>query len=344
MGVTSPGIRGERCWRQMDSGLVVVAGGAGFIGSHLCEQLLVRDHRVVCIDNFSTGDHSNVEHLLEDPRFLLIEHDITVPLPRFDVVDAVLNLASPASLLHIARLPLETLWAGALGTQNCLDLAREHRARFVLASTSEVYGDATRQPQDESYWGNVNPVGPRSVYDEGKRFAETLTAAYRRVYEVDTAIARIFNCYGPRLRIDDGRAVPTFILQALRNEPITVSGDGSQTRSFCFVADLVIGLLALLDSDVAGPVNLGTAEELTILELAETVKALVRSESQIVFAARPVDDPSARCPDLSLARSQLGWAPRVRLEEGLRQTVAWFRDGEARTWQMADEGTTVGSA
>ena len=304
---------------------VVVAGGAGFIGSHVCEQLLGRGADVVCIDNFSTGSRDNVAPLLADSRFELIEHDVTLPLPAVGDIDAVINLASPASPVHYARLPVETLWANAAGTRNCLDLARQHDARFVLASTSEVYGDPTRHPQDEDYWGNVNPIGPRSVYDEGKRFAEAMTAAYRRTYGVDTAIARIFNCYGPRMSIDDGRAVPTFISQALRGDPITVSGDGSQTRSLCFVDDLVVGLLALVDSDFAGPVNLGTDEEVTVLQLAQAVTAIAGSDSAITFIERPVDDPTVRRPDLSLARARLGWAPRVGLDEGLQRTVAWFR-------------------
>jgi dTDP-glucose 4,6-dehydratase len=303
---------------------VVVTGGAGFVGSHLCERLVGAGAEVVCLDNFLTGSPRNVGHLVGSPAFRLVECDVTgfvhVPGP----VDLVMHLASAASPVDYLRHPIETLKAGSLGTLHALGLARQKDARLVLASTSEVYGDPLEHPQRESYWGNVNPVGPRSVYDEAKRFAEALTTAYRTCHHTDTAIARIFNTYGPRMRPYDGRAVPTFVRQALRGEPITVAGDGGQTRSVCYVDDTVEGLLALARADVTGPVNIGNPTELTVLALAETVRRLTGSESPIRFVGRPDDDPEIRRPDISLAASALGWRPRIDVIEGLRRTIAWF--------------------
>jgi dTDP-glucose 4,6-dehydratase len=304
---------------------VVVTGGAGFLGSHLCQRLLGEGHEVVALDNFLTGRPANVEHLLEHDGFQLIKADIThyvhVPGP----VDQVLHFASPASPIDYLQLPIETLKVGSIGTLHTLGLAKEKGARFLLASTSETYGDPQVHPQPETYWGHVNPVGPRGVYDEAKRYAEALTMAYRRTHAVDTAILRIFNTYGERMRPRDGRAIPTFIRQALRGEPITVAGDGSQTRSVCYVDDLVEGILRLLRSDLPGPVNIGNPHELTMLELAERIRELAKSDSQIVFIERPEDDPTVRQPDITLARTALGWEPRVPLDEGLARTIEWFR-------------------
>ena len=304
---------------------VVVTGGSGFLGSHLCTKLLDDGCEVVALDNFVTGSPSNVEHLLENDRFRLIKADITdyvhVPGP----VDQILHFASPASPIDYLLLPIETLKVGSIGTLHALGLAKEKSARFLLASTSETYGDPQVHPQPETYWGHVNPVGPRGVYDEAKRYAEALTMAYRRTHGVDTGILRIFNTYGERMRPNDGRAIPTFIRQALRGEPITVAGDGSQTRSVCYVDDLVDGILRLLRSDLPGPVNIGNPHELTMLELAERIKALSGSASEIAFIARPEDDPSVRQPDITLARTALGWEPQVPLDDGLARTIAWFQ-------------------
>ena len=302
----------------------VVTGGAGFLGSHLCERLLSIGSGVVCIDNFVTSSQANVAHLLGRPGFQLMDYDVTRPLHILGEVDLVLHFASAASPVDYLRLPVETLEVGAVGTQRALGLAKDKGARFVLASTSEVYGDPQQHPQSEDYWGNVNPVGPRSVYDEAKRYAEALTTAYRNSRGVDTAIVRIFNTYGPRMRPHDGRAIPTFIRQALAGDPLTVAGDGSQTRSVCYVDDTVAGILALAGSDFAGPVNIGSSQELTVLRLAETIKDLTGSASPIVFVARPVDDPAVRRPDTGLAQRRLGWRPVIMLEEGLRRTVGWF--------------------
>lgn len=303
---------------------VVVAGGAGFLGSRLCERLLTDGAEVICMDNFITGHPANVSDLCTHPRFQLLYHDVTNFVAVSGPVDAVLNLASPASPLHYRDQPLETLTAGALGTRNLLGLARAKKARFLLTSTSEVYGDPLVHPQAESYWGNVNPVGPRSMYDEAKRYAEAFTTAYRNIHGVSTGIIRIFNTYGPRMRTDDGRAIPTFVTQALRGQPVTVAGDGSQTRSLCYVDDLVDGLLRMLRTDLPGPVNLGNPWEMTILELAQLVIELCGAEVAITFVPRPVDDPTVRRPDITLARSQLGWEPRVDLRDGLATTIAWF--------------------
>ena len=305
----------------------VITGGAGFLGSHLCEYLLEHGTEVVCVDNFATGDARNVASLLDHDGFQLVVGDACDPrhvraLPG--PVDLVLHLASLASPAFYLRRPLETLWVGAVGTAHALELARAKGARFVLASTSEIYGDPLVHPQTESYWGNVNSVGPRSVYDESKRYAEALTMAYRRVYRLSTAIVRIFNTYGPRMRPDDGRMIPTFIRQSLSKEPLTVAGDGLQTRSVCYVSDTTRGIMALAHSDVAGPVNIGNPEERTVREIAEKVGQLTGQPVHLRHVERPVDDPRRRCPDISLATSLLGWRPHVGLEEGLRHTIDWF--------------------
>jgi dTDP-glucose 4,6-dehydratase len=304
---------------------LLITGGAGFLGSHLCERLLADGWEVLCVDNLSTGSRSNIAHLQDHKGFRFLQADVCAPFPIPQHLDAVLHFASPASPKDYLQLPLETLAVGSQGTLNALKLAREKRARFMLASTSETYGDPMVHPQQESYWGNVNPVGPRSVYDEAKRFAEAATMAYRRYYSVDTAIVRIFNTYGPRMRPHDGRAVPTFILQALAGEPITVAGDGTQTRSVCYVDDLVDGILRLLESPHAGPLNVGSPDELPVLALAEMIRDLCQSESPISFIARPEDDPCVRQPDISLARNILGWSPSVDVIDGLSRTIEWFR-------------------
>ena len=304
----------------------VVTGGAGFLGSHLCDRLLAEGHRVLCVDNLDTGTLENIEHV-RDGRFVFVQHDMTEHVEIPEPVDYVFHLASPASPIDYLRLPLHTLKVGSYGTHNALGLAKAHRARFLLASTSEVYGDPKEHPQSEGYWGHVNPIGPRGVYDEAKRYAEALTMAYHRQQGVDTHIARIFNTYGPRMRPHDGRAIPTFIRQALEDKPLTVFGDGSQTRSFCFVADMVEGFLRLIASDHHEPVNLGNPSEFSILELAEVVLALTRSASPIVFEALPVDDPAVRRPDIALAQELLDWSPAVDLEHGLRVTLAGMGRG-----------------
>jgi dTDP-glucose 4,6-dehydratase len=303
----------------------VVTGGAGFLGSHLCDQLLARGWDVVALDNFVTGRRDNVAHLADDARFTLVEHDVTVALPVGGAVDAVLHFASPASPPEYHAHPIATLEVGSIGTQRALDLARARGARFLLASTSEIYGDPLVHPQSETYFGNVNSVGPRSVYDEAKRYAEAITAAYCREFAVDTRIARIFNSYGPRLSAADGRVVSNFLAQAMRGEPLTVYGDGKQTRSFCFVSDEVDGLLALLDSDHVGPMNIGNPDEFTMLELAELVLEVTGSTSDLAFEPLPADDPRQRRPDIGLAERVLDWHPRVALREGLARTHDWYR-------------------
>jgi dTDP-glucose 4,6-dehydratase len=300
----------------------LVTGGAGFLGSHLCDRLLAEGHRVICVDNLDTGTLENIEHI-RDATFTFLQHDLTQHLELDEQVDYVFHLASPASPIDYLRLPLHTLKVGSYGTHNALGLAKRHRARFMLASTSEVYGDPKQHPQTETYWGHVNPIGPRGVYDEAKRYAEALTMAYHRQQGVDTHIVRIFNTYGPRMRPHDGRAIPTFVRQALADKPITVFGEGDQTRSFCYVTDLIEGFMRLIDSDYHEPVNIGNPGEFTILELAEVVIRLTGSRSQIVFEALPQDDPAVRRPDISLARRLLGWEPKVELEEGLRMTLAY---------------------
>jgi len=306
----------------------VVTGGAGFLGSHLCDYLLSKGHRVICVDNLDTGSLQNVEHI-RDANFTFLAHDVTQPLHLDGPVDYLFHLASPASPIDYMRLPLHTLKVGSYGTHNALGLAKFKRARFLLASTSEVYGDPQVHPQPESYWGNVNPIGPRGVYDEAKRYAEALTMAYHRQQGVDTCIARIFNTFGPRMRPHDGRAIPTFLRQALDNKPLTVFGTGAQTRSFCYVDDLIRGLYLLAGSGAHEPVNLGNPEERTLLELAEIVIRATGSSSEIVFEALPVDDPQVRQPDISRARELLGWQPEVEFEDGLRRTIEPLRSQPA---------------
>ncbi|MFD4998591.1 NAD-dependent epimerase/dehydratase family protein [Streptomyces buecherae] len=307
-------------WRH-----AVVTGGAGFVGSHLCAALLDQGTDVTCIDDLSTGAQQNIAPFLGSQRFTFQRANACRPLEVDRPVDLVLHFASPASPADYLRLPVHTLETGSLGTRNALALARAHQARFVLASTSEVYGDPQRHPQSEDYWGNVNPVGPRSVYDEAKRFGEALTTAEAGANGVDTGIVRLFNTYGPRMRGYDGRAVPTFIRQALAGEPLTVTGDGRQTRSLCYVDDTVRGILAAAASDLRGPVNLGNPVEITMLELAHLVVELTESRSTVRFIERPTDDPAVRCPDITLARGKLQWEPRVTAHEGLRRTIGWFR-------------------
>ena len=311
--------------RALEQAHVVVTGGAGFLGSHLCESLLARGARVTAVDNLLTGDRANLAHLADDPRFSFVLHDVTTHLDVEGDVDAVLHFASPASPIDYLQLPIQTLKVGALGTHNMLGLALAKGARFLLASTSEVYGDPLVHPQPESYWGNVNPIGPRGVYDEAKRFAEAITFAYHRTHGVDIRVARIFNTYGPRMRMDDGRAVPAFIGQALADEPLTVHGDGQQSRSLAYVDDTIRGFLALLESDEVGPVNLGSPFEVTMVELAEAVMDAVGAHPGIRFVERPVDDPQVRRPDATLARERLGWEATVPLAEGLARTVDWWR-------------------
>ena len=304
---------------------VVVTGGAGFLGSHLADALLARGDRVVAIDNLSTGAIANIEHLFDRDGFTFVEHDVSNHVGVAGPVDAVLHFASPASPIDYLQLPIQTLKVGSLGTHNTLGLAREKGATYLLASTSEVYGDPLVHPQHEEYWGNVNPVGPRGVYDEAKRFAEAMTMAYHRYHGLDTRIVRIFNTYGPRMRPGDGRVVSNFVVQALRGEPLTIYGDGSQTRSFCFVDDEVRGLLALLDSSEHEPVNIGNPTEFTIAELAELVLEVTGSRSAIEQRALPVDDPTQRRPDIGRARDVLGWKPEIDLHTGLQRTVEYFR-------------------
>ncbi|MGH7818286.1 MAG: UDP-glucuronic acid decarboxylase family protein [Candidatus Binatia bacterium] len=307
---------------------VMVTGGAGFIGSHLCERFLADGHEVICVDNLLTGNADNVAGLLGSPRFTFLHLDVTQYLYVKGPLDAILHFASPASPVDYLELPIQTLKVGSLGTHKALGLAKEKNARFLLASTSEVYGDPLVHPQKEDYWGTVNPIGPRGVYDEAKRFAEALTMAYRRTHGIATRIVRIFNSHGARMREKDGRVVPNFIQQALHGEDLTVYGDGSQTRSFCYVSDLVEGIVRLLASDYDGPVNLGNPNEISVLEFAKTIQRLTRTKSRIVFRPLPVDDPKVRQPDITLARRLLGWEPKVSLEDGLRETIEYFRRKE----------------
>ncbi len=302
----------------------VVLGGSGFVGSHLCDRLLEAGHRVTCVDSLLTGRRSNVAHLDGRSDFRFVEQDICSPIAVDGPVETVFHLASPASPKDYYTYPLETLATGSTGTRNALELARRHGARFLLASTSEVYGDPEIHPQQEDYWGRVNPIGPRSVYDEAKRFSEAITAAYRRELDVDTVIVRIFNTYGPRMRAADGRALPAFVSQAFAGEPVTVHGDGLQTRSFCFVSDLVDGLFRAAMSGEAGPINLGNPEEITIGEFAQEVIDCIGSPSELVFTPRPVDDPTVRRPDITRARTLLGWEPRVPRKDGLKRTIDYF--------------------
>lgn len=303
---------------------IVVAGGAGFVGSHVCDALVARGDEVVCVDNLITGRSENLHHLLDRRSFELIQHDVSRPITIDGHVDAVMHLASPASPADFERLPIQILKVGSLGTHNLLGLAMGKGARFFLASTSEVYGDPLVHPQPESYWGNVNPIGVRGAYDESKRFAEAITMAYHRMHHVDVRIIRIFNTYGPRMRPDDGRVISNFLVQALRNQPLTIYGDGTQTRSFCYVSDQVAGHLALLDSTLMGPVNIGNDTEFTMLELAEMVLQVTNSSSDVVFEPLPSDDPRQRRPDLTVARGELGWKPEVALRDGLAPAAEWF--------------------
>ena len=304
----------------------VVTGGAGFLGSHLCQRLLLEGFEVLCLDSFLTGAPANVEHLRDLGPFRLVRCDVTEYVHVPGPVDYVCHFASPASPIDYLQLPIETLKVGSTGTLHTLGLAKEKGARYFLASTSEAYGDPQVHPQPETYWGHVNPVGPRGVYDEAKRFAEAMTMAYRRHHGVDTAIVRIFNTFGPRMRPNDGRAIPAFITQALRGEPVTVAGDGSQTRSVCYVDDLIEGIVRLLFSDLAGPVNIGNPYEISMHDLATRIIGLTGSHSEIVYVPRPEDDPSVRQPDITLARTALGWEPKVALDEGLKRTIEWFED------------------
>jgi dTDP-glucose 4,6-dehydratase len=299
----------------------LVTGGAGFLGSHLCDELLARGNRVICVDNLETGSLANIEHIRDPECFEFLHVDITAPYFVEEPVDFVYHFASPASPIDYLRLPLHTLKVGSYGTHHTLGLAKAKRARFLTASTSEVYGDPLEHPQSESYWGHVNPIGPRGVYDEAKRYAEALTMAYHRQQGVDTAIVRIFNTYGARMRPHDGRAIPTFLRQALGNRAITVFGDGSQTRSFCYVSDLIRGIIALAESGHHYPVNIGNPDEFTLLELAEIVKELAGSTAEIVYEALPEDDPKQRKPDITLAKDLLGWSPEISLREGLQRTI-----------------------
>ncbi len=303
----------------------IVTGGAGFLGSHLCDILLKNGHEVICIDNLVTGSAKNIDYIKSD-KFTDLKHDITKPIYFGDKIDYIFHLASPASPIDYLELPIQTLKVGALGTYNMLGLAKEQGARFLLASTSETYGDPLVNPQPETYWGNVNPIGPRGVYDEAKRYAEAITMAYNRYHDMDTRIVRIFNTYGPRMRAGDGRVVPNFINQALKGEDITVYGDGSQTRSFCYVSDLIDGIYRLMMSDFVEPVNVGNPDEMSVLEFAERVIEIIGSDSRVVFEDLPVDDPKVRRPDISRAKGVLGWEPKVGLNEGLKKTVEYFEN------------------
>jgi dTDP-glucose 4,6-dehydratase len=303
----------------------LITGGAGFIGSHLCDHFLRLGHEVICMDNLLTGDSSNIAHI-RNQNFLFIKHDVTNYIYVEGKLDYLLHFASPASPIDYEKLPIQTLKVGSLGTHKALGLAKEKKATFLLASTSEVYGDPLVHPQSEEYWGNVNPIGPRGVYDEAKRFAEAMTMAYHRFHGVDTRIIRIFNTYGPRMRLEDGRAIPSFITQALRGEDISVFGDGSQTRSFCFISDLVEGIYRVLMSGETRPVNLGNPQELTILDLAKAIVRLTGSRSNIIYTPLPQDDPKRRQPDISRASQLCGWEPKVEFAAGLSETIAYFRD------------------
>src|SRR3954454_1446510 len=320
----------------------VITGGAGFLGSHLCERLLAAGARVTCIDDLCTSDGSNIDHLRGDPAFTFVRHDVSEPFATADDVDLVLHFASPASPADYLRLPVETLRVGSVGTSHALEAARRTGARMVLASTSETYGDPQVHPQPESYWGHVNPVGPRGVYDEAKRFGEAITTAYRTAHGVDTGIVRIFNTYGPRMRREDGRAIPTFIAQALSGQSLTVAGDGSQTRSVCYVDDTVSGILAVAASGLPGPFNVGYPEERSVLDIARAVAEVVGIDPTIEFIGRPVDDPTVRCPDITAIRSQLGWEPEVGFADGLARTVAWFRDTPPADAVVERETASVG--
>lgn len=310
----------------MYSSTAVVTGGAGFLGSHLCDKLLIENFKVICVDNLSTGSTDNISHLSGNDNFSFIKHDVTNYIFIPGRVDYILHFASPASPIDYLKLPIQTLKVGSLGTHKALGLAKEKKATFLLASTSEVYGDPTIHPQSEDYWGNVNPIGPRGVYDEAKRFAEALTMAYHRYHGVDTRIVRIFNTYGPRMRPDDGRALPTFIGQAIKGEDVTVFGDGSQTRSFCYVSDLIDGIYKLLMSKETDPVNIGNPDEITVKEFASEVIRVTESKSKIVFEKLPIDDPKVRQPSVEKAKKVLGWVPKVERKSGLEKTIKYFNE------------------
>ena len=305
---------------------VLITGGAGFIGSHLCARLIKEGYQVICMDNLITGKKENISHLLDNPNFKFIQHDVSKYIDIEEDLDYILHFASPASPIDYQHYPIQTLKVGSLGTHNTLGLTKAKKAKYLLASTSEIYGDPLVNPQKEDYWGNVNCVGPRGMYDEAKRFAEAITLAYHRTHKIDTKIARIFNTFGEKIRRDDGRVVPNFITQALNNRPLTIYGDGSQTRSFCYIDDLVEGIYKLALSDLNEPVNLGNPDEITILELAKKIIELANSKSKIVHKPLPVDDPKLRCPDIKRAKASLKWMPRVRLEEGLVKTITWFKN------------------
>jgi dTDP-glucose 4,6-dehydratase len=304
---------------------ILITGGAGFLGSHLCDRLIGEGHTVIAMDNLVTGSRANIAHLEANPLFTFVEHNVTQYIDVDGPLDRIYHFASPASPVDYAEMPIQTLKVGALGTHNALGVAKAKGARMLIASTSEVYGDPLVHPQPESYWGNVNPIGPRSCYDEAKRFSEAITMAYHRAHGVETRIVRIFNTYGPRMRLNDGRAIPNFLMQALKGEPITVYGDGKQTRSFCYVSDLVDGIVRLMESGEPMPVNVGNPTELTLLEMAEKIKARTGSASEIVFKPLPQDDPKVRRPDITRAKGILGWEPKVDLEQGLEATVAHFQ-------------------
>lgn len=317
------GIKIER-YHMPRKKIVVITGGAGFLGSHLCDRFLAEDYKVIAVDNFITGNPDNIKHLKKDKNFEFLKQDISKSLKVTGPVDAVLDFASPASPVDYMKYPIETLMVGSYGTQNSLELAKQKKARFMIASTSEVYGDPEVHPQREDYWGHVNSVGPRSCYDEAKRYAEAITMAYRRTHKVDTKILRIFNTYGPRMQIKDGRVVPNLIDQVLHHKPLTVYGNGKQTRSFCYYSDLVDGIYRLLNSNHSGPMNIGNPDEFTILEFAKMVIELSNTKSKIVFKELPTDDPKQRKPDITLAKSVLGWTPKVKLRDGLKLTMDWF--------------------
>ena len=302
----------------------LITGGAGFIGGHLCDFLLDKNFRVICMDNLITGNDINIQHLLTNKNFKFINHNVSKQIKINEAIDYVLHFASPASPVDYQKIPIQTLKVGSLGTHNTLGLALIKKAKYMLASTSEVYGDPLVSPQPESYWANVNPVGPRGCYDEAKRFAEAIVIAYHQIHDIDIRVARIFNTYGPRMRKDDGRVVPNFINQALKNGPITIYGDGKQTRSFCYISDLIEGVYKLMISNINEPVNLGNPDEYTILELADIIKTLTNSKSKIVFGPLPKDDPHVRCPDITKAKKELKWIPRVGLKQGFVKTIEWF--------------------
>ncbi|MDO8734451.1 MAG: SDR family oxidoreductase [Elusimicrobiota bacterium] len=304
---------------------ILITGGAGFIGSHLCDRFISNGHYVICMDNFITGSPKNIAHLKKEKNFKFVKHDVTKYIKIDGTIDAILHFASPASPIDYIKLPIQTLKVGSLGTHNALGLAKEKKAKFLIASTSEVYGDPLVHPQKESYWGNVNPIGPRGVYDEAKRFAEAITMAYHRVHKIDTKIIRIFNTFGERMRLNDGRVVPNFISQALKGVPLTIYGTGSQTRSFCYVSDMVNGILRLLRSSVNEPVNIGNPDEYSILEFAKIILKLTGSKSKIIFKKLPIDDPQVRQPDISRAKKLLKWYPLISVEEGLERTIKWFQ-------------------